>query len=1454
MGGPTSMASVPPPEGSQPAAESQPSAAPTPSVAAPENSVGPGAVQPKPDDAPGWSKGDLSDFTSKSGLKDYGIDAHLSAKMQTQTDNVKKIAYIKSLDPAARQKVLSDAGMNQDDIDEAQTALKGELTKQQGQLGEVSEQAGKEATSKEKEAGELEPVAKTLSTVGGLGLVAAGGIAAAPAVTPAVVSAEIAKAYLLFKMADLTTDGAQAVVSKVFPNAGWKTQAAVSLVSGLAGFAAGGKVLGRVPFLKTAMDIPEVSAAVEDTQHTLSEPVGLKEVPQPVAEPTETKTEGVGNNVQALVDQTQKSEQKEPAATPEETKIDPYAAEFFKGSEHTTLSPEEVENGLKFKSAGNSGIGLADEPGNLEIDHKDQMKEFRDVFKKDLKSGDLKIEDDPKEGTFTVTGTPKALLAFKTSTEHGNWGESLPFEPSGLADKKGSPVTDSMKQEIEKANQESAITHARNLGEYLPYASEKTKSVVNGNPEFAGYLEGGSETGLKSARIGGVTAITPSSEEKQVADLQKAKLPVKLVSAMQQGARLAVNAPAAPEGSLELSPVVHDAYEPGTPKSQKIADATDFSTESQQDFEKSHPNLRFEINPKTGGLIAKGSAEDLQKLSDATTTDEDWKAGKAKVPKAPKPTAEQTAQAAKAQIIQNRAKIAGDLGIEENEPAVNKAINRDTRNPLTDEETVTFQNAHEQSINNIIKIANEHVRAMANGEDAKISPLGDLFTHESAKLSYLDRAMGQASASAGEVAQETAKTAAQSSDLLTTIGNQQGTPKVRAAKTAKIMTWKNYADPSNIAVSASLFNPKLWLGKAATDAMWIPYNNFAKGLSHIASLHPLDAFTIWGAGMKGALESVEDAFRYGTKSYTTGERVAERELGMLKAPAAGAGTFGQDYDTHPMQAIEAVQSGFDPSTVAKYKNAAGMTLNAGPRVILAEDQFAKTFAYRAAMRTGAIVKGLADADEKGLGFADRRIFAKMQAESYMNDQPEWLTQQSKNEAYQLTFTSDNKAANAVQKALNQMTISSTKYSPEVHWGRLIGGLFIKTPFNMMKQGLINSPFSLAMRDSAGWSGDFESQRLAATKMALGSSIIASMFLYAGSFHLTGDGPLDPKMAEQRKQMGVPDRSIGFTNMDGKSFYRSYAGLGPVATMLGMAANAAESYHSATDENKGDYLSHAVTAMSRMADHGPLMQQWGHVLEALNSASRGDFKEMEGHLTDAATTGIKPEVLSDISKVLDPTIKDASTGMNRLASENPYTRAKVPLKRDLFGYPQYVVPGHELSEIPPTALETALYLGNPFHTAPIRDPDPVEAEALRVGAKFKDISQMFIGSSGPSGVLSSGNDPHVGVKYHPTDPVENARLHDRLQELAGHIVTNSKGQNMHDAMLAMINSPMYQDKTQYWQADKLEKIRDQFIAFGKRTLLKESDANGWGLRERVKERENQRRIEYRGKPSASIGAP
>jgi hypothetical protein len=208
-------------------------------------------------------------------------------------------------------------------------------------------------------------------------------------------------------------------------------------------------------------------------------------------------------------------------------------------------------------------------------------------------------------------------------------------------------------------------------------------------------------------------------------------------------------------------------------------------------------------------------------------------------------------------------------------------------------------------------------------------------------------------------------------------------------------------------------------------------------------------------------------------------------------------------------------------------------------------------------------------------------------------------------------------------------------------------------------------------------------------------------------------------------------------------------------------------------------------------------------------------------------------------------------MKRLAEDNPYTRAGVPLLRDHWGNPQYIPPSYDESEIPPSPLAAALYNFSPFHTTTITKPDPVDVERMRVGAWGEAWPKNFIGKSVGEGLEADPTNPKMAIPFHPTDQVENARLRDRLSVLAGHEL-KINGLNQHEQYEKMINSPLYQEHSIWWQRDKLNGIALQYLEKGRVQLQRENPE----LKARVHDTSREQSRTYRQKtaPTARIGAP
>jgi hypothetical protein len=366
-------------------------------------------------------------------------------------------------------------------------------------------------------------------------------------------------------------------------------------------------------------------------------------------------------------------------------------------------------------------------------------------------------------------------------------------------------------------------------------------------------------------------------------------------------------------------------------------------------------------------------------------------------------------------------------------------------------------------------------------------------------------------------------------------------------------------------------------------------------------------------------------------------------------------------------------------------------------------------------------------------------------------------------------------------------------------------------------------------------------------MAAGTAMMLYLYDHAGQLHLTGSGDsLLPEQRRMRAELGIPKFSIGVGD-----HYFSYERLGPLSIPLQFAANMAEIHGIASAANKGAYFKQAIAAFAQVLNHGPLMHMFPNVFHALANAGMGNTDEAQQYITEAATTLIRPAIVKEITQSLDPVMRQATNDIQRLAMDSPIYRANIPLKRDHWGNPQYVPPSYEADEIPPNPLQAWLYVFSPFHQRQMPHIDDVDEELMRVSADMKPADKMFIGSAGPTGLRADPNDPHVGVPYHPTDEVENARLKDRLEVLMGH-ETKVRGLNQHDFMRQEINSDYYKSHdvpNHVWQKTRLEHIHEMFYAQARQDLMNEPN----GLRERVSQRTAERRQELLG-PSTSIGAP
>lgn len=428
---------------------------------------------------------------------------------------------------------------------------------------------------------------------------------------------------------------------------------------------------------------------------------------------------------------------------------------------------------------------------------------------------------------------------------------------------------------------------------------------------------------------------------------------------------------------------------------------------------------------------------------------------------------------------------------------------------------------------------------------------------------------------------------------------------------------------------------------------------------------------------------------------------------------------GRDVDKTPDPAISAKLFADPESPMATAVDYLGKVIRLVPRSMQAVDEFSK--AMIATMET----KRLATRDalvsiESGVDTEKALDGMALQISS-----PDARIVDKVNQAVlEGTLQSDlGSFGNALTKIRNDMGPVGTLLAP-----------FIKSVINMQKQMFARTPvMQLAIKEIRDdYAAGGARRQMAMGKATTGAAIMGYAYTLALNGDITGAGPTDPERRKfLRETTGWQPFSIRMgVDENGKTIYRSYAGLEPIGAMLGSAATVAEIgsvYGADDDDDYQDLLLYSALMPFKYVGELPFMRginDFTSMIEEVSRNPKGDQANQAaiqffGGVASNMVGGVTPvpmpagALLRQIENTIDPTKREVTPDPS-LSTEERYFDfmfrtwlAKTPIGSEKIK-PSRNLWGEEVQ----TGANSALYWIMPFNRT-VGELDPVEAKILEI---------------------------------------------------------------------------------------------------------------------------------------------
>jgi len=433
------------------------------------------------------------------------------------------------------------------------------------------------------------------------------------------------------------------------------------------------------------------------------------------------------------------------------------------------------------------------------------------------------------------------------------------------------------------------------------------------------------------------------------------------------------------------------------------------------------------------------------------------------------------------------------------------------------------------------------------------------------------------------------------------------------------------------------------MGSNLLVAGWqVPERLLAAGISKIT---PGDGVKLGEAGAQlyGLMQGSRDGLRLAGRALKTGEptdAAQKYEARKYRAITAenvaevlgkGRGLVGLDPDA-------IANGGF----VARGVDLMGEAVRVPGRFLGAEDEFFKAVGYR--MELNALAYRQAAAE----GLTGREAAGRIT--EIVNNPPESLHLEAINASRIQTFTNElGPKGQAAQKLFGSI--------PAL---RLIAP-FIRTPTNIVKFVGVRSPlapFAKSFRADVAAGG--ARRDLALARMSMGTLVFGGAMHLALEGHITGKLSESPGVRAAQMRKGLQPYSIKI----GDQLY-AFNRADPIGMFFGLMADVVEIGKYADPDDYGEVAAAVSIALAQNLTSRTYLRGVSEALTALDDPER----YMDRYLTRMASTFVPyTSLVSQVERVMDPTLRMAYDVMDRVRSRTPGLSEQLPPRRNLWGNP------------------------------------------------------------------------------------------------------------------------------------------------------------------------------------------
>lgn len=284
--------------------------------------------------------------------------------------------------------------------------------------------------------------------------------------------------------------------------------------------------------------------------------------------------------------------------------------------------------------------------------------------------------------------------------------------------------------------------------------------------------------------------------------------------------------------------------------------------------------------------------------------------------------------------------------------------------------------------------------------------------------------------------------------------------------------------------------------------------------------------------------------------------------------------------------------------------------------------------------------------------------------------------------------------------------------------------FVKTPINILKEGLSYTPLGLIpgmsperivrkngriVRDELGRplvkSYLTNEQKYARTAMGIGAATLIAT--HVGNNEITGAYPKDPGKRAAMQAAGIPEYSLKIGDK-----WIPYGRIEPLATALGTVVDSITHYgemkaKNPKDVKDGEYAKQVISVLSNNFVNKTFLQGLSGALQAVNDPERYGDSYIKGFASLAV-----PGVVAQFAKAQDPYARVNMNFAEAVQNRIPGQRMELPVQTNIIG----------------ATIENPSYGAAAFTGLPIRSTEqtPVQAKLAELKVDYAPVDKTFKG--------------------------------------------------------------------------------------------------------------------------------